>query len=355
MVERMEMVDRMLGESQYMTERFRSPAEQAAVQRSIAGLVGKTNKFDNTVEHLREAGMWWMETTDMVTATPAYFSFKEHAMRPKGEGARGMPESGADATGFGMSEADAIAYAESMIRLTHGGYRNVDKSAFERFVVAKPFTMFYSYMNAQLSQFIAAHADAQLLEDEGFRREAMKRIVKGYAWLLASGVAADLLVGKGPDDYDGDGQITSKDWGKYLFLKSVLYPPSTLPVVGGYLSQIGGKGAIRDPSMLPATRFAQASIKAIGSASKAMGEEGQPGDKWKAGLEALEAIGWYYGLPVVQTRRTGDFWFDILPDGVHRSEQSQAASPWQKAWDTMYGPTRGGSLGETFFGVQPGR
>ncbi len=348
---RLDMRDEVFALSPYMLERFQAPSTHGALQRSVAGLVGRQGELARGAERIREAGMWMMETTDLVTAIPVWWAAFEHAQRPKGTGARGMPEAGPRATGLGMTREQAIAHADQVVRLTQSSYRFMDRSAFERFILARPFTMFYGYMNAQLSRFLAAHADRRLLADEGFKREAMRRVVKSYALLMASGVMADLLVGKGPQDYDDDGEVGADDWAKWTALRAVLYPPSTAPIVGGYLQQLGtGGGVVRDPSLLPAVRPLVAAGRAVGTAGKAMSEEGTTGDAERAALQALEAVGWYYGLPVVQFRRTGDYWVDVTPDGIEQSLESQAASPAEAAFGTVYGGKGGGRIGRVMFG-----
>lgn len=347
-VKRLEMRDEVFDLSPYMKERFASEQARGAIQRATADLAGKFSGPAQMTERLREIGMWMMETTDMVTAVPVWWAAYEHAQRPKGEGARGLAEAGSRAKGLGMTPEQAVGHADQVVQLTQSSYRWVDKSAFERFVLTRPFSMFYGYMNAQLNRLIAAHADRRLLADQGFQREAMRRIVKTYAFLMASGVAADLLVGKGPQDYDGDGEIDEGDWARWIAIKSVLYAPSTLPVAGGFIDQLQNPGGtVRDPSAIAAYRAATVAVEAGKHAIKAASPEARPDEAYKAGLGALETLGWYYGLPVAQFKRTGDYWFDITPDGqIVESEQAQQETGTAPFLGTAYGPSKPGRLTE---------
>jgi hypothetical protein len=180
--------------------------------------------------------------------------------------------------------------------------------------------------------------------------EALRRVAKTYALLMAGGVVSDLLVGKGPQDDNKDGEIGPDDWAKWAAMRAILYPPSTLPVAGAFLNQIAGPGQGRDVSLTPWTRIGTSMARTAQEIRKSMSEEAAGGEELKAGLAALETVGWWYGLPVVQFRRTGDYWLDITPDGLEQSEESQQASIPESVFGTAYGKKAPGRLGEVLFG-----
>jgi hypothetical protein len=208
--------------------------------------------------------------------------------------------------------------------------------------------MFYGYMNSQLNRFIATHADAALIQDRRFLGEAQRRIVKSYALLMATGVAADLLVGKGPPPNEDD-EIGAAEWTKWMATRATLYPFATLPIVGQFLQNVTG-GAKRDLSLTAWTRAATPAGQAIWYGAQALSEDAAGDEKYKAGLAALEAFGWYYGLPVAQFRQTGDYWVDITPDGLEVSAEAQADDVGARIFKSVYGKNRHERLGEALFG-----
>jgi hypothetical protein len=334
-VERLDLVDRVYAESATMRERAKGWNEKLG--RVMADVAGRQGPLARNSDRVRQVGMWMMETTDLATAIPVYLGAKAHALE--------TPKKG----GLGLTEAEAIRHAESVVRLTQSSYRFMDRTAFERSPLFRHFTMFWGYMRSQLGMFIAAHADAKLLRHQGFQGEAIRRVVKTYALLMAGGVMADLLVGKGPEDYDGDGEITDADWAKWTSLRSVLYPASTLPVAGSFLNQMVSSGPSRDVSLTPWLRAGQSAKETVQAVISARSDEAQGDEGYQAGLKALETFGWYYGLPVAQFRRTGDYWFDITPDGIEQSQESEEASAIEAMYGTAYGKKARGRLGEALF------
>jgi hypothetical protein len=109
-------------------------------------------------------------------------------------------------------------------------------------------------------------------------------------------------------------------------------------------------GAKRDLSLTAWTRAATPAGQAIYQAVKATSDDAVGDEKYKAGLAALEAFGWYYGLPVAQFRQTGDYWLDITPDGVEMSQEAQNDPAAAQVFKTLYGKNRHERLSEAIFG-----
>lgn len=333
--ERLGLVDQIKGLSPYMNERFEG-GQDHTIGRALADVTGKQGAVARFSEDVRRVGMWMMETTDTVTAAPVWWGAYEHAQEAKARG------------GLEFSAEEAVKHADQVVRLSMGSSRTIDKSGFERDPLWKHLTMFYGYMNSQLNRFIAAHADASLLWNDGFRGAALRRIAKSYALLMATGVAADVLVGKGPPPNDDD-EIGGKEWAQWMATRATLYPFATLPIVGQFLQNVTG-GAKRDLSLTAWTRAATPAAMAIYYGVKAGSEDAAGDEAYKAGISALEAFGWYYGLPVAQFRQTGDYWLDITPDGLEVSPEAQDDSAAARVFKTLYGKNRHERLGEALFG-----
>jgi hypothetical protein len=314
-------------------------------------LAATRERVDVTAEQIRRVTGWFVGGTDLAIAYPLYEASKAQAMAAKGEGVRGMPEAGGRATRLGMTEKEAIAYAEQTVRLTLGSYRWIDRPEFSQHPIAQPMTYFWGYMASQMSRFMAVEFDSKFIFDQGYHMEGVRRAAIGWGLLIAGGIMAEALVGNGPEDYGEDGEIGEDDWARWLATTGALYPFTTAPVVGAKIRSFGGspKAPSRDISLVPWTRGFEVVSKTVGAAQKMASEEAEGGEGSQVFMGTLEALGWYYGLPVVQMRRTGDYWLDITPDGIQVSDEAGMAKAAEAAWGSIYGKKRPGRLAGAIF------
>jgi hypothetical protein len=326
--------------SSYMYERIHEG--DPTIRRSLAELTGKQSKIESLSEDIREVGMLPIHIITGASAAAGWKGAYDHAIAPKEQGGLDL---------LAGKDGPAAHYADSIVRQTQTSYRSMDRSLVERNPMTKPFTMFYGFISSQLNMLISAHADARLQWHQGFRSDAIRRIAKSYGIVMATGVLAEALVGQGPSPDEETGDVGPMDWAKWVPESALMYLPSLLPFGRSAMNAATGKQG-RDMSFTPWMHVGQAAVNTVRDVKKAASDEAVGDEVYKAGLEALSTFGWWYGLPVTQLRRTGDYWLDISPEGPIQSQESEQASAPEALYGTLYGPKRPGRMGVSIFGPE---
>ncbi len=182
----------------------------------------------------------------------------------------------------GMDEAQAVRYADNIIRTsqTAGGLK--DLSAFQKSKMMTPFSMFYSFFNLLYNVQARALGDTKKVRDVG-------KITARAAVLLALPTAMEsLLRGEWPED--------DENYAEWLALKSALYGASSVPLMRDFVGLTEGY----DYNPTPISSIGKSAQYLIQKIARDYDEGSvNPDTIGKFG----ETIGYTIGVPVLQTKR----------------------------------------------------
>ena len=200
----------------------------------------------------------------------------------------------------GMSDADAVRFADSTVRQTQGSTLPEDVSRFETGpAYARAFTQFVSYFNMMANT--NGTALKQIADEVGLKKGAGKAfyvVLMGFMVPIWMAEAIAIAFRGGPEDEDQDGYLD--DWLAAVFgmgtLKGLL---AQIPVLG----QFGVAAANRfndNPlddrvSLSPAISLLESSISAPESVYKAIAEDGS---SQKAIRDVATLVSVATGVPV---------------------------------------------------------
>lgn len=131
----------------------------------------------------------------------------------------------------GKNEADAVTYADAMVRRMLPAWNPVDQSAIQRNRVLSPFLMFASFHNVIYNEL--RDEWEPVLQALGVKDAAKKAAVAVPATLFivfSSYVLGELLSGRGPEPGDGDDE--AERWLHWAARKTFTGALMPLPVVG---------------------------------------------------------------------------------------------------------------------------
>jgi hypothetical protein len=252
---------------------------------------------------VRRFAYYGISMLDMASAMPTWMGAYLKAMTPEEKG------------GEGMSEENAIYYADKAVRNAHGGGGVKDLSAIQRGnEFQKLFTMFYSFWNHFYNRQRDIARTAASIPDS-IRQGDTPKAARDFSMVLARSlfyfVIPSLLHGalhpKKDDDAEGYAEWAAKEIGVGMF--------SGIPVLRDVVnSAVTG----RDYQATPAVSLIQnlgKSGKDIEGLVKGTGAS----DKWMS--HAIENAGYVFGLPTGQAATTGQFLWDVIdgnqiPSGV---------------------------------------
>ena len=269
----------------------------------------RMNEVDRDVrEHLREIDLRLMDTTssavargsdlmkahayqgiamlDMASALPTWMGAYHKGMAPEAKGGRGM------------SEADAVYFADKTVRNAHGGTGIKDQAAVQRGPeFFKLFTMFYTFWNHNVNR----------LMDTG-------RLIKHGAWKdpeMAGTVAMRFLIytlgiqvmhHAFHPAKDDEGETNWLKWaGKEFTAAAFAGIPILRDLSSHYLTG-------RDYGVTPAASMVDAVGKSgIDAANALTGKDAN--DKWLK--HTINTTGYVFGLPLGQASNAGQFLWDV--------------------------------------------
>jgi hypothetical protein len=192
----------------------------------------------------------------------------------------------------GRSQADAVAYADQIVRLTQGSGKQSDLAAIQRNgEFWKLTTTFYTWFNAM---FNLASLTKSEMEWAQSRPEAVK-LAAGFlfsAWIgtQALEIVLDGLRGRWPDDDDGDG--AEEEWLKYLAGKFVGFWAGMIPLLRNI--SYGKKGL--EFELTGIDRGMDSTASAINNLVKLFQDSGESSGK-KAAVNAVRAAGYATKIP----------------------------------------------------------
>lgn len=280
----------------------------------------RMNEVDRDVrEHIREIDLRLMDTTtgaiargadvmkahayegiamlDMASALPTWMGAYHKAMASAADG------------GLGMSETDAVYFADKTVRNAHGGTGVKDLAAVQRGPeFFKLFTMFYTFWNHNVNRLMDTARMAKSLPDtfkngeEGkFKGDLGMVIMRTLIYTL--GVQAVHSMLHPSKDDQGD-----KNWlawaGKEFTAAAFSGVPVLRDLAAHYLT---GK----DYSVTPAAGMVQAiGASGMDAMNAAVGNE--PHEKWLK--HTVTTAGYVFGLPLGQPSSAIQFLWDVASD-----------------------------------------
>lgn len=277
----------------------------------------RMNEVDRDVrEHLREIDLRLMDTTsgavargtdlmkahayqgiamlDMASALPTWMGAYHKAMAPEVKG------------GKGMSESDAVYFADKTVRNAHGGTGIKDQAAVQRGPeFFKLFTMFYTFWNHNVNRLMDTARMAQALPETyrngtpgEFRGDLGTVIMRTLIYTLGIQSMHGMLHPKKNDDGDSNWLTWA---GKEFAASAFAGIPILRDLSAHYLS---GK----DYSVTPAASMVDAIGKSgTDAANLATGKEAN--DKWLK--HTLVTAGYVFGLPLGQPASSTQFLWDV--------------------------------------------
>lgn len=200
----------------------------------------------------------------------------------------------------GMTEPDAVRFADGTIRQTQGSSLPEDVSRIETGpAYARVFTQFIGYFNMVANTNVTALQN--IANDMGMRKGAGKTLPIVFFGLLAPAWIAEAIAQAfrgGPGDDDGDGSFLD-DWLTSVFgmgtLKTVL---AGIPFVGQFalagINSFNSKPYDDKTNLSPAVSMLEGAVGAPHSVYKALAEDGS---KQKAVRDLATAVSLATGLP----------------------------------------------------------
>lgn len=270
----------------------------------------RMNEVDRDVrEHLREIDTRLMDTTsgalargtdlmkahayqgiamlDMASALPTWMGAYHKGMAPVEKG------------GKGLSEQDAIYFADKTVRNAHGGTGVKDLAAVQRGPeFFKLFTMFYTFWNHNVNRLMDTGrlaADARTWKDS---QQAATVIMRFLIYTLGVQTMHHML----HPQKDDEGETHWLAWaGKEFVSAAFAGVPILRDLSAHYLS---GK----DYSVTPAASMVDAIGKSgVDAANALTGQETDP----KALKHTVTTAGYLFGLPLGQVSSTTQFLWDV--------------------------------------------
>jgi|GEM_PF-4102149 len=205
---------------------------------------------------------------------------------------------------FNGNEADAIAFADSIIRQTQSASNLADLTTFERSGTWQRWvSMFYSWFRVMYQ--MQNEALMKVIHGHGLRGRFGDLASYVFYILICQNVAESLLRGYGPDDDDEDGEIEIEEWVKWTAKQAFLSPLSTVPLV----RDLARGAEIGRYTFSPAEASLRSIFKLIQAADKVIEAEPEDRDLEPLVWSGAEVVGYSTGLPNrVMLRAAKAFW-----------------------------------------------
>jgi hypothetical protein len=227
----------------------------------------------------------------------------------------------------GMTEAEAIKFADGTVRQTQGSTLPEDISRLESGpAYARMFTQFVGYFNMLANT--NATAVKQIAQETGLKKGAGKALyVMTMGMLMPIWVAEAIAVAfrGGPDDEDKDGYLD--DWlAAVLGMGTIKGVLAQVPFVGqlanAAINRANNNPADDKMSLSPAVSLLEAGAGAPVSVYKAIVEEGSAR---KAIRDVASLVSLATGLPLVAAARPAGYLADVAQDKVDPTSALDAA------------------------------
>lgn len=301
---------------------YRAPAEmQAFVHEKSGEMRNRANDLERDIR----LALKRMEGKDSSLDNVRRFAFRGIALfdaavvLPTWTGAyhKGLRE--------GMSEAEAVGYADKMVRDTQGAGSVKDLSAFQRGSEAmKLLGMFYSYFNVFYNRQRGLVRDARAADSFS---DYMDVVGQGFWLLVVPTLLGALLSGQGPEDDEEWWLWASRNVGFGVFSGI----PWARDIANAASNEIAGK-SFGGAKLSPVQGIGEGTIRLFKDAVKLV--EGKETSKTSI-KNAFNVTGLFTGLPLGQLGASSQFVWDTL---VEETQDPEGLLDWLKG--LAYGPER---------------
>lgn len=267
---------------------------------NVAGTkAGYLGALESMTPDMQSAFFYHIGLMDMAVSLPTWMGAYKKAMDGKAENVKAG------------NEADAIAYADKLVRLSQGAGGPKDLAQIQQHGPAiKLFTMFYSYFSVLYNQYTSVHSEFKQTKDVGKLLASLTMI-----WFLPP-IIEDLMLGRGPDD-DAD----EEEWANWLIKKEVTYPFQTVILLRDIVNGMDRWGYSPSPAF--------DALESIGGAGVMLGEL-TLGDKDEIERKDIKKLfmttGYFAGLPSRQAWLTSEYLFDWM------TGEEQPEDPMEGLW-----------------------
>lgn len=198
----------------------------------------------------------------------------------------------------GMSEEEAVYYADKVIRTSQGSGAAKDKSAILRAnMLIRTFYPFFSYLNALYNQQRDIGRRVRNVRSARDVAETARR----FWWIMVVPPLVEALVrGEGPDEDD------EESWAAYLTRSVVVQNFASLPGVGQIMSAWSSGWGYRANALQQA---GEGSVRAIEDASAVFDEDEEVSGSWVKNL--FTTAGVLFAKPLGQIGATAQFSYDV--------------------------------------------
>lgn len=207
----------------------------------------------------------------------------------------------------GLSPDDAVAAGDRAVRLSQMAAGPKDLAAVQRKDgLMRALTIVYSYFNLLYNRTVDLRNSVAAAKGVADYLNAFERTM----FLIAiPAVVGPLVLGQGPDD--------DEDWRAWAALKIATYPLLGIPGLRDLASSFESGWAYRGATPIGELFNTLSKFRGVG----ARAIEGEDQDAARLAGLAIEAVGYGFGLPVAQPKRTIKFLFgvtegDIEPEGI---------------------------------------
>lgn len=289
--------------SPWLAERMDS--QSYAMQDQIEEILTNPGVYTKTVEFAKRNAYFLQQAMQNVMDPIVWTGAYDHALAK------------------GVTEREAIRYADEAVRTTQGSFAPEDVAGFEvQSPFVRLFTQFYGYFNMWGN--LLGNEASKAVREMGFVKSSPRLLFIWFAGVAVPSVVAEIIARGLPDDEDDeDGDGTLDEWMALLFGSQFKSLAATVPVLG-HLTVLGAN-MLDDQvyndrfNISPALSAAESAVR--GGASLVSGDLLDEDVKKREVRDILTLIGLGTGLPVAPVARAAGYAADV---GQGRAEPEGA-------------------------------
>lgn len=288
------MMDQVRRLSPWMVERMAN--QSYAMQEEIQQILTNPSTYEKVVDFAKR-NAYFLQAAAQNAMDPIIWSGAfDHAMSRKG-----------------VTEKEAVRFADEAVRTTQGSFAPEDVSAFEvQSPFVRLFTQFYGYFN-MWGNLVGTEAN-KAVREMGFARASPRLMFIWFAGLAIPAFVAELIAKGLPDDEeDEDGDGTLDEWMARFFGSQAKSLAAMVPVVG-HMAVLGAN--MMDDKVYndrlnisPAMSAAESAVR--GTTAVVTGEAFNEELTKREVRDFLTLIGLMTGLPVAPVARAGGYLADV--------------------------------------------
>ena len=284
--------DDVVSKSKFMETRTAS--QMVDINQTIEDLSLNPSKFEDARAFIQKHGYFMQSAAQNLVDLTVWGGAYENAIED------------------GMSESDAVRFADSAVRETQGSMNPEDISRFEGgSPLVRLFTMFQGYFNMQSN--LLGTEFVKIARDMGLRKGAGRLFYLYVMGFTIPAVMSELIVramGNGIDEDDDDEYLTDM-LGIFFFSQfntATAMLPAIGPTVKATVSAMNDKPYDDRISVSPVVQAIERSVQAPNSVYQAIANDGS---KRKAVRDLFSAIGMISGVPTGPLQRPLSYLADV--------------------------------------------